>query len=136
MVMMTGIYEGKLHCTLTHGPSETKISTDAPKDNNGLGEAFSPTDLLGAALGSCILTTMAIYGNKSGLDVTGASFIVTKKMQMSPRMVSELTVEITLPDTIAENERAALEDIAHTGPVTRSLNPDIKLPVTFHYKSI
>lgn len=136
MVMMTGIYEGKLHCSLTHGPSETKISTDAPKDNNGLGEAFSPTDLLGAALGSCILTTMAIFGGKEGLDITGASFEVTKKMQLSPRKISELALEITLPDTLTLPQRSMLEEIAHTCPVTRSLNPDIKLPVNFHYKSL
>ena len=135
MVTMTGIYEGKLHCTLTHGPSGKKISTDAPKDNNGLGEAFSPTDLLGAALGSCIVTTMAIYSNKNGLDINTASFEVTKKMQMNPRMVSELTLKITLSDSIATNHRAALEEIAHTCPVAISLNPSIKIPVVFHYKS-
>lgn len=136
MVMMTGIYEGKLHCSVTHGPTQSKISTDAPKDNNGLGEAFSPTDLLGAALGSCILTTMAIFGGKEGLDITGASFTVTKKMQLSPRKVSELALEITLPEKLSGAQRSMLEEIAYTCPVTKSLNPDIKLPITFHYKSL
>lgn len=136
MVTMTGIYEGEKHCTLTHGPSQTRIHTDAPKDNNGRGEAFSPTDLVGAALGSCILTTMAIYAEKKGIDIKGASFVVTKKMQLAPRQIAELSVDITLPDHLKQEERPELEAIAHTCPVTRSLNPEVKIPVTFTYKHI
>ncbi|AUN96780.1 OsmC family peroxiredoxin [Bacteriovorax stolpii] len=135
MVTMTGIYEGDKHCTLTHGPSNTQIHTDAPKDNNGRGEAFSPTDLVGAALGSCILTTMAIYAEKNGIDIKGASFQVTKKMKLSPRMIAELEVAITLPAHLTAEQRPALEEIAHTCPVTRSLNSEVKIPVTFTYQS-
>ena len=133
MVMMTGVYEGKKHCTLTHRPSLTKINTDAPKDNQGLGEAFSPTDLVGAALGSCILTTMAIYAEINGINLEGSSFQVTKKMNLAPRRIAALEVELTLPKTLAEDERKKLEEIAHSCPVTKSLHPDLKMPITFHY---
>ena len=130
---MTGVYEGKKHCTLTHRPSLTKINTDAPKDNQGLGEAFSPTDLVGAALGSCILTTMAIYAEINGINLEGSSFQVTKKMNLAPRRIAALEVELTLPKTLAEDERKKLEEIAHSCPVTKSLHPDLKMPITFHY---
>lgn len=133
MVAMTGIYEGEKHCTLTHGPSQNKISTDAPKDNNGRGEAFSPTDLIGAALGSCIVTTMAIYGEKHDINLKGSSFKVEKKMQLNPRMIAELVVEVTLPATLSAEQKIILEDIAHTCPVARSLHPSVLVPVTFKY---
>lgn len=136
MVAMTGVYEGEKHCSITHGPSQNKISTDAPKDNNGRGEAFSPTDLLGAALGSCILTTMAIHGEKQGMNLLGANFEVTKKMQLNPRQVAELSLVITLPDSLTPEQRIAMEEIAHTCPVARSLNSEVKMPVTFHYKKV
>jgi uncharacterized OsmC-like protein len=134
MVTMTGVYEGDKHCEITHGPSGNIIQTDAPKDNNGRGEAFSPTDMVGAALGSCILTTMAIWGEKSGMDIKGSSFQVTKKMKMEPRQIQELSVEITLPAKLNADERATLEKIAYTCPVTRSLSSEVKIPVVFHYK--
>ena len=134
MVTMTGVYEGDKHCEITHGPSGKIIHTDAPKDNNGRGEAFSPTDMLGAALGSCILTTMAIVGEKTGIEIKGSSFQVTKKMKMEPRQIQELALEITLPVKLNEQERATLEKIAHTCPVARSLNSEVKIPVVFHYK--
>ncbi|MBY0415647.1 MAG: OsmC family protein [Bdellovibrionales bacterium] len=136
MVMMTGIYEGDKRCEVTHDPSKTKISTDAPKDNNGRGEAFSPTDLIGAALGSCILTTIAIIGEKQGIDIKGGSFLVTKSMGPAPRKISELAVEITLPDRLNAEERKMLEELAHTCPVSRSLHPDVSVPVIFHYKAL
>lgn len=136
MVTMTGIYEGDKHCELTHGPSKTRISTDAPKDNNGKGEAFSPTDLVGAALGSCILTTMAIIGEKNGIDIKGASFMITKHMNPAPRKISELTVELTLPERLTTEQRSMLEEIAHTCPVAKSLHPDVKVPVVIHYKAL
>lgn len=134
MVTMTGVYEGDKHCAITHGPSGNVIHTDAPKDNNGRGEAFSPTDMVGAALGSCILTTMAIYGEKNGMDLKGSAFHVTKKMKMEPRLIQELAVELTLPAKLSVEERATLEKIAHTCPVTRSLSSEMNIPVVFHYK--
>ena len=135
MVTMTGVYEGDKHCVITHGPSGNIIHTDAPKDNNGRGEAFSPTDMVGAALGSCILTTMAIYAEKNGIELKGSAFLVTKKMKMEPRQIHELAVEITLPEKLSTDERETLEKIAYTCPVTRSLNAEVKIPVVFHYKS-
>ena len=135
MVTMTGVYEGDKHCVITHGPSGNIIHTDAPKDNNGRGEAFSPTDMVGAALGSCILTTMAIYAEKNGIELKGSAFLVTKKMKMEPRQIHELAVEITLPEKLSTDERETLEKIAYTCPVTRSLSAEVKIPVVFHYKS-
>ena len=134
MVTMTGVYEGEKHCSLIHGPSQNKISTDAPKDNNGRGEAFSPTDLVGAALGSCIVTTMAIYAEKNGIDIKGSTFQVSKKMKLMPRQIDELAVEINLPQKLNADERKILEEIGLNCPVTRSLNPEVKVPVTFIYK--
>ena len=138
MVQMTGVYEGDKHCEIKHAPSSNIIHTDAPKDNNGRGEAFSPTDLVGAALGSCIVTTMAIFSEKNGMNVNlkGSTFQVTKVMKMDPRQIGELVVEITLPETLAPEQRATLEKIAHTCPVARSLNPELLIPVTFHYKKL
>jgi putative redox protein len=134
MVAMTGIYVGEKQCSLTHGPSQNKITTDAPKDNNGRGETFSPTDLVGAALGSCILTTMAIHAEKHDVNVKGSRFTVVKKMQLSPRRIAELTVEITLPSELTKEQRATYEEIAFTCPVTKSLHPDIKVLITFKYE--
>src|SRR5213593_3910341 len=80
MVAMDVVYEGKLRCRVTHEPSGSRIATDAPKDNQGLGEAFSPTDLVGAALGSCMLTIMGIYARRHSLDLSGTTAHVTKDM--------------------------------------------------------
>lgn len=136
MVTMTGVYEGDKHCKITHGPSGNVIFTDAPKDNNGRGEAFSPTDLIGASLGSCIVTTMAIYGEKNGMNLKGANFHVTKKMKTEPRQIHELALEITLPENLSADERVTLEKIAHTCPVARSLSSEVNIPVVFHYKTL
>lgn len=133
MVQMTGVYEGDKHCEIKHGPSSNIIHTDAPKDNNGRGEAFSPTDLVGAALGSCIITTMAIYAEKNGLNIKGSRFEVVKKMNLSPRRINELSVHIVLPSTLSAENRATLEEIAYNCPVTKSLHPDVKIPMHFEY---
>lgn len=133
MVEMTGTYIGEKHCDLVHGPSGSKISTDAPKDNNGRGEAFSPTDLMGAALGSCILTTMAIVCERDGQDIRGANFKVTKEMNLNPRKIASLKVELKLPARIPQEYRNKLEHIAMTCPVHRSISPDVLMPVTFDW---
>lgn len=133
MVEITGIYEGEKHCQLVHGPSQNSIFTDAPKDNNGRGEAFSPTDLLAASLGSCMMTVMGIYADNHGLDLSGSSFRVVKEMQANPRKVSALTIEIKMPAALSQKDREILERIAETCPVKLSLHPDIKIPLAFHY---
>lgn len=136
MVEISGFYNGDKHCTLTHGPSSTIIHTDAPVDNNGKGESFSPTDLLAASYGSCLMTVMAIYAEKNNLDLRGSTFKIIKNMKTSPRQIDSLEVELTLPGKLSIDERETLEKIAYTCPVKLSLNPEIKLPIHFRYESI
>lgn len=134
MVHMSVAYEGQLHCQLTHSPSQSTIETDAPKDNNGRGQKFSPTDLLGAALGSCILTTMAIFAEKDGVVLKGARAEVEKEMIADPhRRVGTLRVKIRMPAGIPKERRAALDHIAHNCPVSRSLRADLAIPVEISY---
>lgn len=133
MVMMTGVYQGQKRCEITHGPSLNKILTDAPLDNNGKGEAFSPTDLVGAALGSCMLTVMSIYAENHGIDLVGSSFEVTKQMNPTPRKIAQLTVILSMPAKLSEKERTIFENIAHNCPVKLSLHPDVSIPVQFKY---
>lgn len=133
MVEMTGVYHGDKRCETTHGPSSSKLHTDAPKDNNGKGEAFSPTDLVGTALATCILTTMAIVAERDGKDIKGSSFKVTKVMNPNPRKIAELAVTVKLPARIEPEYRKKLEQIAMTCPVHRSLHPDVQMPVTFDW---
>lgn len=133
MVRISIDYTGEKHCDLIHQPSGNKISTDAPKDNNGRGEAFSPTDLVAAALGSCILTTMAIKGEKENIDVRGCTATVDKEMNPEPRKIARLTVAVRLPKKLAALERKKLEEIAHNCPVAKSLHPEMQLPITFTY---
>jgi putative redox protein len=133
MVEMSAIYLGDKHCELQHGPSKSKIETDAPKDNNGRGENFSPTDLVGAALASCILTTMAMMAEKDGLSMKGAKARVTKEMQASPRQIAKLPVTIEMPAGLQPTDRKRLEAAAHACPVHRSLNADVQAPISFIY---
>jgi uncharacterized OsmC-like protein len=133
MVEMTALYTGEKHCELTHGPSSSVIETDAPKDNQGKGERFSPTDLMGASLASCILTTMAIMAERDGLDIRGAKARVTKEMNPQPRRVARLPVEIEMPKGISARDRERLEAAANSCPVKRSLHPDVEAPIRFSY---
>jgi uncharacterized OsmC-like protein len=135
MVKMSVDYTGGLHCDLVHGPSSTRIETDAPKDNMGKGERFSPTDLVGAALGSCMLTTMAIFAKRDGLELDGAKAVLTKEMVATPsRRIGALTVEITMPASLPQAARAKLEEAGINCPVQKSLHPDVKIPVKFVYR--
>lgn len=133
MVHMSVVYEGDKHCQLTHTPSKSTIETDAPKDNNGRGERFSPTDLMGAALGSCILTTMAIFTEKDGVNLKGARAEVEKEMLADPRRIGTLRVKIHMPAGIPKERRAALDQIAHNCPVGRSLRADLETPIEIIY---
>jgi len=134
MVKMSAIYNGGLHCELTHGPSGSRLETDAPKDNMGKGERFSPTDLVGAALASCILTTMAIHAERDKVSLEGARAEVTKEMSPPPRRIAALRVKITMPGTIPADYRAKIEQIGRTCPVQRSLREDLESHVEFSYR--
>ena len=134
MVRIDITYEGDLHCTSRHGPSGASLPTDAPKDNEGKGESFSPTDLVAAALGSCILTTMGIVARRRGIRMEGAQASVVKHMTAQPeRRIGKLEVEILMPAGIAAGDREVLEKAAHACPVHRSLNPGMEIPVSIRY---
>lgn len=133
MVKMHAVYEGGKHCELTHEPSQSKIATDAPKDNNGKGELFSPTDLVGAALSSCMLTVMAIAAEKDGVEIKGSRAEITKEMNANPRRISKLSVILHMPQHIPHDYRKKLELVAHSCPVKKSLSPEVEIPVLFHY---
>jgi uncharacterized OsmC-like protein len=125
-------YQGGLHCSAKHGPSGATLQTDAPVDNQGKGEAFSPTDLVGAALGSCMATIMGIYARQNGIPLEGMRVEVTKEMtQALPRKIARLSTEIWMPSGLPRNP--ALEQAALTCPVHRSLHPDVHKPVNFHW---
>lgn len=133
MVKVTAKYEGDKHCEIEHGPSQSTIATDAPKDNNGRGELFSPTDLVAAATGSCILTVMAIMAEKDGVNLKGAYTTVEKEMILNPRRIGKLTINVFMPKDIEMTYRKKLENTAATCPVKKSLNPEMELPMQFHY---
>jgi len=125
-------YEGRLRTRATHGPSGNSLVTDAPVDNHGRGESFSPTDLVATALGTCMATVMGIYAESHGIDLKGMSVTVKKEMVQTPvRRIGRLPAEIRVPLPAAHPHRAALERAALTCPVHASLHPDVEKPVTF-----
>ena len=135
MVVITGKYTGELRCEAVHGPSGSKLVTDAPADNMGRGEMFSPTDLVATALGTCIVTTMAIFATRRGIDFSSATFSVEKHMVLEPvRRIGRLPVTIRMSAAISEENRAVLERAAHTCPVHKSLHPDVDAPISFLYE--
>lgn len=134
MVKISAVYQGELHCSLTHGPSGKRLDTDAPKDNMGKGEAFSPTDLSAASLLSCVLTTMAIYGQRHGIELKGAEGEVEKEMsQDAPRRIVKLTMQVRMPKGIPSGERKTLERVGENCPVFKSISPEVRVPLTFSY---
>jgi putative redox protein len=134
MVKMSVVYQGDYHCDLTHGPSNSHLETDAPKDNMGKGERFSPTDLVGAALASCILTTIAIVAKRDGVSLEGARAEVQKEMNPSPRRIGALPVKVWLPKSVPVDYRPKLMATAHACPVHKSLHPDIQAPIEIIYE--
>jgi putative redox protein len=132
-VVMTGRYTGGKLVELIHEPSGTKITTDAPKDNGGEGTAFSPTDLVGAALGSCVLTTMVLFAERHNISLKGAHFHVEKIMSSEPRRIAELVLKVHLPKTLGETDRLKLERAGMTCPVHKSLHPETKVSAEFIY---
>lgn len=129
-------YLGELRTEATHLQSGTTIITDAPTDNNGKGEAFSPTDLVAAALGSCMMTIMGIVARRDGIDLKGSQMEITKVMSAEPpRKIAKVVVKLSmLTDTeLNEVNKAKLERAAYTCPVALSLHPDIEQAVTFEW---
>lgn len=133
MVAINVQYHGQLHCEAIHGPSGTKLTTDAPKDNQGLGESFSPTDLVATALGSCMLTIMGIAAKNFGVSIDGASAHVEKEMSSAPRRIGRLSIIFKIPHEFDEQMRKKLERAALACPVHKSLHPDIDLPIIFEW---
>ncbi len=132
MVAIELEYQGDLHCKAEHGPSGAVLVTDAPKDNQGRGESFSPTDLVATALGSCILTVMGIMARTLNLDLTGVTASVEKEMTNVPvRRIDKLAVTVRVPHEVSEENRVKLERAAHTCPVHKSLHPDVQKPIEF-----
>lgn len=126
-------YTGELRTEATHVHSGNKLITDAPLDNKGKGEAFSPTDLLATSLGSCILTTMGIAANVHGIEFSGSSMKITKIMVNNPRKVGEVVVDIEMGGNYTEKEKKILELAGLTCPVALSLHPDVKQTINFNY---
>ena len=132
MVDIAATYEGNLRCSLVHGPSGTRIETDAPVDNHGKGERFSPTDLVAAALPACIMTIVGIVAERHGLDVRGMRASVRKEMSAeAPRRIARLPVRVEIPLPASHPQRQMLENAAHTCPVHKSLCAEIESPIEF-----
>lgn len=132
-VEITGRYTGNLNVSLTHGPSGTAMSTAAPVDNQGDGSSFSPTDLVAAALGACMVTLMGIVAQRDGIDLEGLSFKLEKHMVADPRRIGSVPVRIDMPAGLDAAQRRKLERAALTCPVHKSLLPEIDKPVRFIY---
>jgi uncharacterized OsmC-like protein len=131
-VPMTAAIQG-LSCDLVHGPSGSTLTTVPPKDNGGTGTSFSPTDLVGAALASCALSTMALAAQREGLPFGNARTAVEKRMTAAPRRIGELVLVFDMPREVRPADRARLEEMARTCPVARSLHPDVKVPMEFRW---
>lgn len=128
-------YLGSLRTENTHLQSGTTIITDAPTDNRGKGEAFSPTDLLATALGDCVMTIMGIKAMDNGIDLEGTDLEITKLMADNPRRVAEVIVNINFPDKeYSEKEKTIIERVAPSCPVALSLHPDLKQTFQFNWK--
>jgi putative redox protein len=134
MVEVKFEYIGGLRCESTHGPSDSKLITDAPLDNHGKGEAFSPTDLVATALGTCVLTTMAIAAEKYGVKLDGSVGRVQKIMSTTPpRRIAQLVAVIEIPLPSSHPNRAQLEAAAHACPVQKSLHPETQVKIDFKW---
>ncbi len=127
-------YLGELRTSSIHIQSGTEILTDAPTDNHGRGEAFSPTDLLANALGSCMVSIMAIKSKDLHLNLEGSSIEVTKIMQAEPRKIAKIVVVMNMSVAVDQRAKLILERSAMTCPVLLSLHPDIKKEITFNWK--
>jgi putative redox protein len=136
MVQIDAVYLGNLRCKATHAESGTTLLSDAPKDNHGKGESFSPTDLVATAVGTCMLTTMAIAAKKHGIEFPKASVRVRKEMSGSaPRRIAQLTIEIIGPASVTSAHRLTLERAAIECPVSQSLHPSLQTGIVFEWNA-
>lgn len=135
MATATTTYLGKLRCKNLHLQSETEIFTDAPTDNQGMGSAFSPTDLCALSLTTCIITTMAIYAQLKGIEIASIEAETSKHMASDPRRIFKISssISITLATDATERIKEGLKRVAHTCPVSRSLNPEIEQDVVLEF---
>ena len=131
MVRIEASYDGNLRCTATHGPSGKQLITDAPVDNKGKGESFSPTDLLATSMLTCIMTIVAIRADSKGIDVSSMSGSVEKTMAANPRRVSKLEVVVNLPSDITIEDRSWLITEGCNCPVCVSVSETMEVDVTF-----
>jgi putative redox protein len=132
MVEIDAVYIGSKKCSLTH-PEGATLLTDAPKDIGGDASAFSPTDLVASGLAACILTTIGMFAERRGIDITGATAHVGKEMSADPRRIGRLPVLVTLPTSIPEELRPAFERVGRSCPVHASLHPDIDATIDYRY---
>jgi len=134
MVEIDVVYEAGLHTRCRHEPSSRTLETDAPVDNHGRGESYSPTDLVATALGACMLTVMGILAERHAWEMDGACAHVEKHMSTDlPRRIGRLVVDVAMPRALEAKARSALENAAHTCPVRQSLHPEIDVDVRFDW---
>ena len=131
---ITTIYQGELRTEATHVATQTTILTDAPLDNKGKGSTFSPTDLMCASLGSCMLTIMGIYAQEHEIDISKTNLSIQKIMASDPRRVLEIKLQFDFPkNDFSEKHRLSLKRVARNCPVAKSLHPDLIQTVTFNF---
>ena len=135
MVKITSVYDGGLRCTATHAPSGIQLITDAPVDNHGKGESFSPTDLVATAVANCMMTVMGIAAARHGINLEGTSVTISKVMSGDlPRRIISLRSEMSIPLPPDHPQRPLLEGAAKACPVKQSLSPDIDSTVDFRWE--
>ena len=135
MVQIDITYRGGLRCEAVHGPSGQTLVTDAPVDNHGKGESFSPTDLVATALGVCIPTIMGIVAEREKIDLSDMRITVVKEMSVGPpRRIAKLTTRILMPGGLDERQRTKLEKSALTCPVHQTLHGNVEMPIEFVYR--
>lgn len=133
MVDITGKYLGNKRVEMQHQPSKSLIQTDAPVDNNGKGELFSPTDLVASGLGTCMLTVMGIYAEAREINLAGSHFHVKKIMTANPRRIGELKVNMHLPKNIDKETQEKLKNVGDTCPVRYSINSEIVVETNYFF---
>lgn len=129
------VYKGQLRCECTHLQSGTVIETDAPTDNRGKGERFSPTDTVCVALATCVVTTMALKANELQIELAGTGIAVTKHMLSDPRRIAKIDVILSIPVAVnaSEKDRIILQRTGDNCPVAKSLHPDLMVNIEYHW---